>query len=101
MSQSKEDILELGRSTIRAESAALEIAARRLDASFSAAVNLILSAPCKLIICGIGKSGHVGAKLASTFSSSGTPAIFLHAAEAIHGDLALLELGVTKECIRL
>ena len=93
MSQSKEDILELGRNTIRAESAALEIAARRLDVSFSAAVELILSAPSKLIICGIGKSGHVGAKLASTFSSSGTPAIFLHAAEAIHGDLGVYQRG--------
>ena len=93
MSQSKEDILELGRNAILAESAALEIAARRLDASFSAAVELILSAPSKLIICGIGKSGHVGAKLASTFSSSGIPAIFLHAAEAIHGDLGVYQRG--------
>jgi len=93
MSQSKEDILELGRNAILAESAALEIAARRLDASFSTAVELILSAPSKLIICGIGKSGHVGAKLASTFSSSGIPAIFLHAAEAIHGDLGVYQRG--------
>ena len=93
MSQSKEYILEVGRNAILAESAALELAARRLDASFSAAVELILSAPSKLIICGIGKSGHVGAKLASTFSSSGIPAIFLHAAEAIHGDLGVYQRG--------
>ena len=93
MSYTRENILELGRNTIRAESAALEIAARHLDYSFSAAVELILSAPSKLIICGIGKSGHVGAKLASTFSSSGIPAIFLHAAEAIHGDLGVYQRG--------
>ena len=93
MTQSKEEILELGRSTILAEAAALEIAATRLDYSFSAAVELILAAPSKLIICGIGKSGHVGAKLASTFSSSGIPAVFLHATEAIHGDMGVFQSG--------
>lgn len=93
MTQSKKDILELGRKTIRAEAAALEIAATRLDDSFSAAVELILAAASKLIICGIGKSGHVGAKLAATFSSSGIPSVFLHATEAIHGDLGVYQKG--------
>ena len=93
MTQSKDEILELGRSTILAEAAALEIAATRLDDSFAAAVKLILAAPSKLIICGIGKSGRVGAKLASTFSSSGIPAVFLHATEAIHGDMGVFQAG--------
>jgi arabinose-5-phosphate isomerase len=64
-----------------------------------------------LVICGIGKSGHIGAKLAATFSSSGTPSVFLHAAEAIHGDLGvygpgdptivLSKSGSTAEVLRL
>ncbi len=78
---------------MRAEAAAIEMAAERLDASFAAAVEVILAAPSKLVICGIGKSGHIGAKLAATFSSSGIPTVFLHAAEAIHGDLGVYQPG--------
>lgn len=93
MLQSKQDILETGREAMRAEAAAIEMAAARLDDSFSAAVETILAAPSKLVICGIGKSGHIGAKLAATFSSSGIPSVFLHAAEAIHGDLGVYQPG--------
>lgn len=78
---------------MRAEAAAIEMAAGRLDSSFAAAVDIILAAPSKLVVCGIGKSGHIGAKLAATFSSSGTPSVFLHAAEAIHGDLGVYQPG--------
>lgn len=78
---------------MRAEAIAIEMAAVRLDDSFARAVEIILAAPSKLVICGIGKSGHIGAKLAATFSSSGTPSVFLHAAEAIHGDLGVYQPG--------
>ncbi|MDQ8206571.1 KpsF/GutQ family sugar-phosphate isomerase [Coraliomargarita sp. SDUM461003] len=93
MSDLEQHSLETGREAMRAEATAIEMAAARLDASFAAAVDIILSAPTKLVICGIGKSGHIGAKLAATFSSSGTPSVFLHAAEAIHGDLGVYQPG--------
>ena len=76
-----------------AEAAAIEIAANRLDDSFEAALDILLNAKTKVIICGIGKSGHIGCKLAATFSSSGMPSVFLHAAEAIHGDLGVYKPG--------
>lgn len=96
---------------MRFESAAIEIAAERLNESFERAVNLLVESDSKLVICGIGKSGHIGSKLAATFSSCGLPAVFLHAAEAIHGDLGvykpgdptivLSKSGSTSEVIRL
>lgn len=85
--------LEVGRQAMQAEAAAIEIAASRLGAEFEQAVQLILDSKSKLVICGIGKSGHIGCKLAATFSSSGIPSIFLHAAEAIHGDLGVYQPG--------
>lgn len=93
MPTQNQDSLKTGRDVMLAEAAAIEMAATRLDASFAAAVDIILAAPSKLVVCGIGKSGHIGAKLAATFSSSGTPSVFLHAAEAIHGDLGVYQPG--------
>ncbi len=78
---------------MHAEAVAIQIAADRLDAAFDKAVELILRSKSKLVICGIGKSGHIGSKLAATFSSSGIPSVFLHAAEAIHGDLGVYQPG--------
>jgi len=96
---------------MRAEAAAIQIAAERMDESFERAVEMILASKSKLVICGIGKSGHIGGKIAATFSSSGMPAVFLHAAEAIHGDLGvykpgdptivLTKSGSTEEVLRL
>jgi arabinose-5-phosphate isomerase len=85
--------LEIGRQAMQAEAAAIEIAASRLGEGFERAVEVILAAKSKLVICGIGKSGHIGGKLAATFSSSGIPSVFLHAAEAIHGDLGVYQPG--------
>jgi arabinose-5-phosphate isomerase len=103
--------LETGRQAMQAEAAAIQIAAERMDASFERAVETLLACKSKLVICGIGKSGHIGGKLAATFSSSGMPAVFLHAAEAIHGDLGvykpgdptivLSKSGSTEEVLRL
>ena len=85
--------LETGRAAMRAEAAAIEASAGRLGADFEKAVEILRAATSKVVVCGIGKSGHIGSKLAATFSSSGTPAVFLHAAEAIHGDLGLYQAG--------
>lgn len=111
MSDQSSSSLETGRRAMQAEAAAIQIAAERMDASFEKAVDLLLACKSKLVICGIGKSGHIGGKLAATFSSSGMPAVFLHAAEAIHGDLGvykpgdptivLSKSGSTEEVLRL
>lgn len=93
MSDSESESLEIGRGAMRSEAAAIELAASRLGQSFTDAVRMILQSRSKLIICGIGKSGHIGAKLAATFSSCGIPAVFLHAAEAVHGDLGVYQAG--------
>src|ERR1700690_632861 len=61
-----------------------------LGASFVAAINLIRAAQGRVIVTGMGKSGHVGHKIASTFASTGTPALFVHPAEASHGDLGMI-----------
>ena len=80
MPESNQEILETGRQAMRAQATAIESAAARLDSAFTVAVDIILAAPSKLVVCGIGKSGRIGAKLAATFSSSGMPSVFLHAA---------------------
>ncbi len=93
MTDSGSPRLTTGQQAMRDEAAAILQAADRLDSNFEAAVELILKAKSKLVICGIGKSGHIGCKLAATFSSCGVPSVFLHAAEAIHGDLGVYQPG--------
>lgn len=93
MSSNVSDSLELARAAMRAEAAAIEASAGRLGGDFEKAVEILRVAGSKVVVCGIGKSGHIGSKLAATLSSSGTPAVFLHAAEAIHGDLGLYQAG--------
>lgn len=85
------DILSIGRNVIEQEIISLNKLKECLDSSFSDAIELILSSRGKVVITGIGKSGIIAKKIASTFSSTGTPAIFLHPAEAIHGDLGIVE----------
>ena len=80
----------MGRQVLEIEAAAVAALARRLGAEFRAAVALILECRGRVIVSGIGKSGHIGRKLAATFASTGTPAYFVHAAEAIHGDLGMI-----------
>jgi arabinose-5-phosphate isomerase len=77
------------------EAQAILAASQRLGSNLTEAVDLILSRKGKLIVTGIGKSGHVGRKLAATFQSTGTPAVFLHASEAAHGDLGFAQAGDT------
>lgn len=87
---SSRDILASAHRTLATEIAALQGLNDRLDDSFVQAVGRILSCPGRVVVTGIGKSGHVGKKIAATLASTGTPAFFMHAAEAIHGDLGML-----------
>jgi arabinose-5-phosphate isomerase len=83
--------VEHGRRVLAIEAEALATLAARLDARFDEAVRLIAGRGGKVVVTGMGKSGHVGRKIAATLASTGTPAFFLHAAEALHGDLGMLE----------
>lgn len=85
--------LEIARSVLQEEARAIEAACERLDGNLTRAVHLILQHKGKVIVSGIGKSGHVAQKVAATLCSTGTPAIFLHAAEAVHGDLGVYTPG--------
>lgn len=64
--------------------------AQRLDASFAQAIELVLGIPGRVVVMGMGKSGHIGRKIAATLASTGTPAMFVHPAEASHGDLGMI-----------
>ena len=75
---------------IKAEISALNSLLTTIDDSFDMAVDLIVKCSGKVIVIGIGKSGHVGNKMAATFASLGTPAFFLHAGDALHGDLGMI-----------
>lgn len=90
MTSSTTDFLAIGRRVIRRESEALDLLADTLDGGFGAAVNLILKAQGRVIVCGMGKSGHIARKIAATFASTGTPAQFVHPGEASHGDLGMV-----------
>jgi arabinose-5-phosphate isomerase len=85
--------LELARGVLRAESEALRVLAGRLDGSFDRAVQALLGCAGRVIVCGIGKAGLVGRKIAATLASTGAPAFFLHPAEACHGDLGCVVRG--------
>jgi arabinose-5-phosphate isomerase len=86
-------ILEFGREILHDEARALDALADSLGEPFETAVHLILDCRGKLIVSGLGKSGHVARKIAATFASTGTTATFLHLAEAIHGDLGMAAKG--------
>ncbi|MFT6943564.1 MAG: arabinose-5-phosphate isomerase, partial [Yoonia sp.] len=78
---------------ITVEAEALTQLADQLDDSFGQAVALLLNAKGRVIVSGMGKSGHIARKIAATFASTGTPAHFVHPAEASHGDLGMMTRG--------
>ena len=82
--------LDLAREVLKIEAAAVLALTRSVDASFMHALNIILSCKGRVIVSGMGKSGHIARKIAATFSSTGTPAYFVHPAEASHGDLGMI-----------
>jgi arabinose-5-phosphate isomerase len=85
--------LEAAREAMEIEAEAIRAAGQRLDHNLERAVDLILAHPGKVVVTGLGKSGHVARKIVATLCSTGTPAVFLHAAEASHGDLGIYSPG--------
>ena len=86
-------ILGIGQEVIQVEGRALLDLADCLDASFAEAVDLLVDTKQRVIVSGMGKSGHVARKIAATLASTGTPALFVHPAEAAHGDLGMITQG--------
>jgi arabinose-5-phosphate isomerase len=82
--------LDLAREVLLIEARAVESLAQRLDGSFQRAVELILQCRGRVVVSGMGKSGHIGCKIAATLASTGTPAFFMHPAEASHGDVGMI-----------
>ena len=82
--------IEEARRVLRIEAQAILDLAEKINANFKTAVDLIINCKGKLIVTGVGKSGLIGRKIASTFSSTGTPALFLHPTESSHGDLGVI-----------
>jgi len=111
MAMKKKDILRTGREVLEAEAEAVKAMAAGLDENFVLAVDLLDRSTSRVIITGMGKSGIVGRKIAATLSSCGTPALFIHPAEAGHGDLGMIvkddvlvaisHSGETREILQL
>lgn len=93
MTSSTTDFLKTARRVIARESEALSMLGDSLGDSFEQAVTLILASKGRVIVSGMGKSGHIARKIAATFASTGTPAHFVHPAEASHGDLGMVTKG--------
>ncbi len=85
-----DDAICSARDVLDIEAQAISALKAHLDCSFVRALEIILNCRGRVVVCGIGKSGHVGRKIASTLASTGTPAFFVHAAEASHGDLGMI-----------
>ena len=87
------DDVEVARTVLAAEAAGLRALAASLDGRFAAAVERLAACTGRVVVSGMGKSGHVGRKIASTLASTGTPALFVHPGEASHGDLGMIVPG--------
>ena len=87
---SEKQPLAIARRVLRVEADAIAALAERLDKRFAEAVELLFACQGRVVVTGLGKSGLIGRKIAATFSSTGTPSVFLHAADALHGDLGVL-----------
>ena len=95
----KENILILAKKTILSESESIAKLIDFIDVNFAEATQIIYKAKGRLIITGIGKSAIIAQKMVATFNSTGTPSVFLHATEAIHGDLGMVQRGDIVLCI--
>ena len=85
-----QEILKKAKAQILAEADALKMVSEEVDDSYAKAVNAILDCKGRLIITGLGKTGHVGSKIAATFASLGVPAFFVHSCESLHGDMGMI-----------
>jgi arabinose-5-phosphate isomerase len=92
-------LLARAREVLMIESQAVAAMARQIDDSFAQACELVLNCTGRLVLSGMGKSGHVAGKLAATFASTGTPAFFVHPAEASHGDLGMITAQDVLLCL--
>jgi len=86
-----EQAIQLARETLDIEAAALILLKSRLDHRFATAVQMMLQVKGRVVVTGMGKSGHIGSKIAATLASTGTPAMFVHPGEASHGDLGMIK----------
>ena len=106
----EKDIIEVGRACLRDEAQAIMGLVPRIDDAFVQAVDMIYNCHGKFIITGVGKSGHIGCKIAATLASTGTPSFFVNPLDAYHGDLGMFEpsdvvmaisySGMTEELLR-
>ena len=87
---SSESMIASAKRTISLEQAAISSLLTRIDANFVKACELILACKGRVVVVGMGKSGHIGHKIAATLASTGTPAFFVHPAEASHGDMGMI-----------
>jgi arabinose-5-phosphate isomerase len=92
-SHSHNVLIAAGRRAIAIEAGAIAALQGRIDETFARACDICLAARGRVVVCGLGKSGHIANKIAATLASTGTPAFFLHAAEASHGDLGMVTAG--------
>lgn len=97
--ENKENILILAKKTILSESESIAKLAEYIDINFAEAIQILFNSKGRLIVTGIGKSAIIAQKLVATFNSTGTPSLFLHASEAIHGDLGMLQEEDVSICI--
>jgi len=86
----KRTYIELGLAVLKTEAAAISALVERLDDNFTRACDLILNCKGRVVVTGMGKSGHIGNKIAATLASTGTPSFFMHSGEASHGDLGMI-----------
>lgn len=93
------EIIKIAINTIRIESEAISGLEKHIDEDFAACVEKIYQSPGRVIVTGIGKSAIVGQKIVATFNSTGTPAVFMHAADAIHGDLGIIQKDDIVICL--
>ena len=96
---SHNNILEIAKKTLETESAAISNLIALLDNQFSSAVEYIFKSDGRVVITGVGKSALIASKIVATFNSTGTPAIFMHAADAIHGDLGTVQKNDVVICL--
>jgi arabinose-5-phosphate isomerase len=99
MNKTYQEIRQIALETIRTEAVAVEQLLHQVDDNFAKSVDAILNSKGRLIVTGIGKSAVIGSKIVATLNSTGTPSIFMHAADAIHGDLGIIQKDDIILCI--
>ncbi len=90
VSINKNTVIELGKAVIQTEALAIQALASRIDENFVAACDFMLACKGRVVVTGMGKSGHIAGKIAATLASTGTPAFYVHPGEASHGDLGMI-----------